>query len=93
MADGHDATYGLIQKFHVDDGELDGLAPQLIFVLGVEFGSFQSELQRNSEPFRESVHVENSKRIQHMCWVSRRSVEEVPTVDGWVVLNVGARRR
>ena len=43
MADDH--NYSLAEPFGIDHGELDGLTPQEVFALGVEWQLFRYQLE------------------------------------------------
>jgi hypothetical protein len=60
------ADYTLCEPFDIDDGELDGLGPQLVFCLGVEWQLTRQELE-SGEPFERTIHTENSARLLAMC--------------------------
>lgn len=64
MSDPDDDTheYQLAVPFMIDNGELDGLTPQQIFVLGVEFGQAHARAQTGL-PFDMRMHAENEERI------------------------------
>lgn len=81
------ADYGLVQPFYIDDGELDGLTPQQVFVLGVEFAMIMNLLD-GGEPFEKQFHAENEYRVSQMC--ERRGVEYRTEMDDsdWCILVV-----
>lgn len=63
------------EPFDIDDGELDGLSPQLIFTLGVEWQMFFHDMESKDEFYRD-VHIENVPRLKAMCERHGRQVKE-----------------
>lgn len=59
--------WGLVEPFDIDHGELDGLTPQMGFVLGVEWQQFRQALLTNPEPFLQAVHTANEARLLSLC--------------------------
>ncbi len=55
--------FGMQFSFSVDDGELDGLSPQEIFVLGYELGSLVSRVEFGV-PFDTMFHSNNETRLK-----------------------------
>lgn len=74
-----DANYHMEFDFNIDDGQLDGLSPQQVFVLGVEFGRLYQDVTEVGEDVGTQVHVENLDRIERLA-----------RQEGWV-LHVRAR--
>ena len=80
MADEHgvwesgddEVQFGLVAPFHIDDGELDGLSPQMCFVLGCEFQLVRSCMTsalviKEGGPFTEVVHLQNRERLTKLA--------------------------
>lgn len=57
------SDYGLIRPFQIDNGELDGLRPNEIFVLGYECCKIDELLKLPNE-ICEMVHAENRDRLE-----------------------------
>lgn len=89
------ANFGLKKSFGIDNGELDGLRPQEVFVLGYELAQIDHLLERD-DPIHKPVHADNRARIETACkdagrprrltWLPGDSSEswlllEVPAVD------------
>lgn len=64
-----DGTFGLVDPFDIDDGQLDGLMPQQVFTLGVEWEMVRARMDAD-ESFSHLIHSENRDRIAAMA--SRR---------------------
>lgn len=60
------ADFGLLRSFGIDNGELDGLRPNLIFVLGYECAMVDEEL-RTGKLIVRPIHAENRQRIEDEC--------------------------
>jgi hypothetical protein len=88
---GSEATWGLVEPFEIDNGELDGLRPQECFALGVEWQMFRSQLQ-SGKPFTTLVLASNADRLTKLAERSQRFVESRPASDGWANLTVGSYR-
>lgn len=58
-----DKEFGLIERFFIDDGELEGLTPQECFVLGYEMAEV-SALADKDEGFQKMVHAQNNQRLK-----------------------------
>ncbi len=58
--------FGLIKSFDIDNGELDGLTHQEIFVLGYELAQIDNKLAQN-ERISQLVHADNQSRIEKAC--------------------------
>ena len=85
-----DVEYESVEPFDIDHGELDGIRPQLVFTMGVEWEMLRQELDAGREVSR-MIHVENAKRIEQMC--RRRGREWIMGIctDGeWMSLHVAA---
>ena len=85
--------YELKEPFHIDDGELDGLSPQVIFCLGVEYQMIRQSLE-HGEAFERTMHVENQHRVALLLDRSNRVyryqfMQDDPS-EGWVHLTVKA---
>lgn len=82
-----DGDFGLIDSFHVDNGELDGLTPQLIFVLGCELGAMLEKIDRDFVPFEMMFHSDNEIRFRKI--LDKRGVDyQIFTHDDFPLLNV-----
>lgn len=56
----------LKKLFGIDNGELEGMTPQLCFALGYELGIIESLLQTKM-PFDHTIHGENIDRVEKSC--------------------------
>lgn len=88
------AEFGLIRPFDIDNGELDGLRPQEIFVLGYELAQVDQKLS-TGKAFEQTVHAENAARIRAQC-VREWSEFSLTWMEGdvsetWMVLRVAQR--
>lgn len=54
--------YSLAEPFDIDDGQLDGLTPQEVFCLGVEWQMVRQSLE-HGERFERVMHIENRDRV------------------------------
>jgi hypothetical protein len=81
--------YELCEPFDIDNGELDGIAPHVVFTLGVEWEMLRQELDTGRLVSR-MIHAENLNRFKAMC--ARRGREWVAgeAVDGWISVSVEA---
>ena len=79
----------LRHSFHVDRGELDGLSPQEIFTLGVEWEMVRERCARESEPFQQLIHADNQSRLVQLVGSLGRTAKVWPAMDGWLELQVG----
>jgi hypothetical protein len=57
------ADFCLVDKFWIDNGELEGLSPQEIFVLGFEFYNILNRILWGL-PFKIQFHNENVERVK-----------------------------
>lgn len=77
----------IIEPFDVDDGELDGLSPQLCFVLGVEWAMVREALDADRQLGPLWVHAQNVPRLRAMIRRRRGLIlSAAPTSDGWALL-------
>ena len=84
--------FQLVERFHIDNGELYNIAPERVFVLGVQFQMFREELLSNHEEFGTYIYTENVDRIMKMCWNHKRVVtNELVEANGWTKLLVGSK--
>ena len=60
-----DREFGIVRRFLVDDGQLDGFSPQECFVLGYELAGID-EAATSGKPFSGPVHSANRERIEWM---------------------------
>ena len=77
------------EPFEVDDGSLDGLSPEYIFSLGVEWEMFRARLS-TGQPFITLCLPENRTRFIKLAERHRRFVEDrqIPGED-WIQIWVG----
>ena len=79
--------YALELPFDIDaDGELDGLGPQEIFTLGVEWGTLYRDLENDARLVFVTIHTANAERLVRLC---RRKGREPLARDlghGWTEL-------
>lgn len=60
-----DESFGLVDSFFIDDGELDGLSPQMCFVLGCEWHNVVSAIDSaEKNQFLFTVHAANQARLK-----------------------------
>lgn len=89
--------WGLAADFDIDDGSLDGLTDQQIFVLGVEWGMLYQQLDdENSRLVLIQIHTENAERLMRLCRRKGREAIATDKGDGWTEIrfmtNEEARR-
>lgn len=77
----------MVEPFYIDDGELNGLSPEQIFVLGFEFGSIREKIERG-QPFSQMFHSDNYDRIKAMCENRDDLNWTLHLHDDWPVLEV-----
>jgi len=86
------ADFGLIKSFAIDNGELDGLTAQEVFVLGYELAQIDQSLTVH-EPFGRLVHADNRARIESACRDAAREFTlawlEGDESESWLWLAVG----
>lgn len=89
------AEFGLKKSFHIDHGELDGLSPQMCFVLGYELAQLDWMLRDefvNIDDWSMTVHVENRERIEEACRDAKRPFTltwlEGDVSESWLLLKV-----
>ena len=92
-----DGDFGLIERFLIDDGQLDGMSPQECFVLGYEM-SIVSRLAREApEGFEVTAHAANQERITLLLEQNERQHTWTwPTDDiseSWIYLKVEPKTR
>lgn len=56
------AHWNLVDRFDIDDGELDSVSRSQAFVLGVEWARFRANLDKG-QPFTSTINVDNAKRL------------------------------
>ena len=84
----------LVDSFDIDNGELDGLTPQMVFCLGVEFEMFRTKLKRGKD-FSMDVHTKNAPRLLAMCQRRNRTAKETwihDDFDEWRTITVKAKQ-
>jgi hypothetical protein len=77
-----DGAFGIVEPFELDDGSLNGLRPEYIFVLGVEWAMFRQQLDAGA-PFKASCLPENRARFVKMAERHNRFVEDRDTGHAW----------
>ena len=86
------ADFGLERSFAIDNGELDGLRPQEIFVLGYEL-SRVDDLLKSGANGSLLIHAENRGRIQDYADKLGRTVRfrwmENDVSESWLMVDVG----
>lgn len=84
-------AYILAEPFLIDNGELDGIAPDRAFVLGAEFVVFLAALKAG-DPFSAIVHAANGHRLR-MAALRRgwKVAAQVCLPDGWLALQLEPR--
>jgi hypothetical protein len=86
--------FGLIKSFDIDNGELDGLSAQEIFVLGYELAQIDYELSGEAE-INKPVHADNRQRITKACEDSGRAYRLTwhpsDASESWLLLQVAGR--
>lgn len=89
--DGDDRHFGLVDPFDVDNGELDGLTPAMVFTLGVEWEMIRKQVD-DGEPFSALIHSENRNRLESL--LTRRNRRATFTFmandvsESWMLMNV-----
>lgn len=82
-----DEEFSLVEPFHVDNGELEGLTLQQAFVLGYEYAVIREKLDIGSFPFEVTFHSENEARVRKM--LDRNNAHyEIAIHDDWPLLAV-----
>jgi hypothetical protein len=81
--------YKLIAKFDIDNGELDGIAPHEIFVLGVEYHMVMTTESVKSSSFEVTLHTHNVSRVVNYMTSKNRATRVMRSQDGWAVLHCG----
>jgi hypothetical protein len=83
-----ETSFDLVNRFHIDDGELNGLTPEDAFVLGVEWEMVRQELLHEKGEFSRPVHVRNLDRLLKLAWNLKRRVDHEIMTDEWVHFHV-----
>lgn len=60
-----EAEYVGLEPCEIDDGQLDNLRPELVFILGVEWEIIRGQTLFN-EDIERPVHTDNYRRVDHM---------------------------
>jgi hypothetical protein len=81
------AEFGLVERFWIDDGELDGLSCQEIFVLGFEFCTLLDKFLQLM-PFEMQFHQNNVGRVERVLLKHNIFYEIVDEDNEWPVLKV-----
>jgi hypothetical protein len=61
------STFGLVEPFDVDHGELAGMTAKEAFCLGVEWQVFRDLLPVRRGAFEDLVHAGNGERLLALC--------------------------
>ena len=77
------AEFQCTEPFGIDDGELDGLSPQKIFVLGYELAQISAEWVAGDRPAK-PVHPENRERLERAAKLRDIEVKFVVYHDDWL---------
>lgn len=84
--------FEMVFDFGIDDGSLDGLPPQMCFVLGYEIGVARQALLSSQEErsgFGLMIHSVNSERVERLV-AEMGAVCEVKLIhDDWAEVIVG----
>lgn len=87
-------SFGLIRPFAIDNGELEGLSSQEIFVLGYELATIDIALA-GKKGINQMVHSANMDRITFECERQKRTFRFVwnseDISEAWVQLIVSPR--
>lgn len=90
------SDFGLIRSFGIDDGELEGLTPQQIFVLGYELAELDRLIDKCKYGFTKLFHAANVDRITTKLQQSGRGWEirwmDSDQSEDWVMLSVATKR-
>jgi hypothetical protein len=81
--------YDLMEPFDIDHGELAGLRPQDVFVLGYELCQFHA-LADKGNAFTKPAHAANANRIRAALLRRGLSFGEKSENDEWVTFEVEA---
>lgn len=81
------SAYKIEVAFNVDDGELTGVKPEMVFVLGVEYGQVYT-LAKQPQAFTILVHAENKDRIVSLLVTKGRQLSATPDDFGFVTFKV-----
>lgn len=79
------AEFESIEPFGIDDGELDGLSPQQVFVLGYELAQISAEFASGAR-VANPVHPDNRERIERAARIRDREVSFRVYHDDWLWL-------
>lgn len=91
MEDGN-VEYGLVEPFDIDNGELDSLAPNMIFTMGIEFAMTREQILSGAA-FKRTVTTQNASRIKRMCLRHKLKFKVEPWAehpDQWTFLTVAS---
>jgi len=90
------SDFGLIRPFAIDNGELEGMTPQQIFVLGYELAQLDHLIDKCKYGFTKMFHAANIERLElklkscdrgwEIRWMDSDQSEE------WVMLSVTTKR-
>jgi len=85
------ADFEMFKPFDVDDGQLDGLTPAEVFVLGYELGELDEYL-KTGQAWVKPVHADNRERIEKSCRDAGREFTltwmEGDISEQWMTLNL-----
>lgn len=80
--------FAMVARFWIDDGELDGLAPEAAFVLGAEFALVLARLEEEPRG-RTNMHLKNKDRLIKAARDKGRHARALDLKDGepWATLD------
>lgn len=58
------SEYGLVEPFNIDNGELDGMTPQEVFVAGYQLARISEKAELSDGCFHMPFYVQNWDRIE-----------------------------
>jgi hypothetical protein len=84
----HDhSKFKLTDSFYIDDGELEGITPQEIFVLGVEWEMLRATIDFGRTLENYPFHPNNKMRVEKMLQ-KRKAIYEISEDGGWLFLTL-----
>lgn len=86
-------TYELVDKFEIDNEELNGLSNTTSFVLGVEWEMFRNRLASEFGKFSATINSANAIRLKNLCSRHGRKAEVTwkfgdTIAEGWCRITV-----
>jgi hypothetical protein len=79
--------YSIVEPFFIDNGELDGISPQEVFCLGVEWQMVAAQ-EESDEAFERLLHEANATRIKRLLIRRGRKFKVTPNGPEWCMLSV-----